>query len=68
MDRATQSGRQGSRTWGTDRVLLSANQESVAQPDRAEMAAREALDRRTGPPADGGRDRGTRLCVFRLCS
>ncbi|MCA1667498.1 MAG: transposase [Thermomicrobia bacterium] len=27
-----------------------------------------AEDRRTRPPADGGRDRGMGLCQFRLCS
>ena len=49
-------------------ALPAADEEAVAQPDRAEMDAREAVDCRTGAAADGGRDRRTGLRVFRLPS
>lgn len=51
---------------GADRRLLLADEESVAQPDRAEMDAWQAMDRRTGTIVDGGGDRHTGLRLFRL--
>jgi len=68
MDQGAQPGGQAWRGSGADHRLPVANQESVAQSDRAEVDARQAANRRTGPVADGGRDRGTGLCVFRLRS
>ena len=67
MDRGTQSGGQAGRKGRADRRLPLAHEASVAQPDRAEVDARQAADRGTGAcRADGARDRGARLRLFRL--
>ena len=62
-----QPGGQAGRETAVRIVVCSvAHQESVAQPDRAEMDAWQAVDCRTSAPTDGGRDRRTGLLVFRL--
>ncbi len=66
VDRAPQSEGQARRGGDTDRVVFPAGEEPVAQPDRAEVDARQAVDRRTGAIADDRRDRGARLRMVRL--
>ena len=46
--------------------VRAAGQGSVAEPDRAEVDAREAGDRRTRPQAHRRRDQGASVCSLRM--
>ena len=55
-----------SRRRGAPRALLPADQESVAQPHRAQVGPWQTAHRRARSPADRPRTGGTRLCRLRL--